>query len=260
MPLASAHTDTIAQADATDTQTHSCTYMCTRAHTFPSSLPLSLSPLSPLSVPAGVILYMMLTGELPFQGHDDYTTVMKIMDTAYEQPQNVSGECLELLASLLSKESCDRISMERVLKHTWLSCGSAKGSVPEPVNERPKLSPDQHERITRIMEEAGITRDAIAKSISANSYDYVASTYFLLADKELRRHAKSQEKKKAGEPLIPCSPVQCSAGSCPFSPLIMPARAHPFPNTQQTNQHPITAKKLRLKRQTRMRLFVFDEQ
>ncbi|EGD81570.1 CAMK/CAMKL/SNRK protein kinase [Salpingoeca rosetta] len=151
----------------------------------------------------GVILYMMLTGELPFQGHDDYTTVMKIMDTSYKQPEGVSEQGLDLLSKLLSKECEDRISMDSVLKHQWLAgnkdraAATASTAETEPGTGRPKLTPDEHERIMRIMEEAGIARDAIASSISANSYDYIASTYFLLADKEVRRRARGQAKKKS---------------------------------------------------------------
>lgn len=126
---------------------------------------------------------MMLTGDLPFQGHDDYTTVMKIMDSSYRVPESISRECEDLLSKLLVKDCTERITMDKVLQHPWLAGHRYNTEKP---TERPKLAPDEHERISCIMEDAGISRESIVNSLKNNAFDYVASTYFLLAEKEVK--------------------------------------------------------------------------
>lgn len=48
----------------------------------------------------GVLLYILVRGELPFQEANDSETLTMIMDCRYEMPCHVSKECQRLLVSL----------------------------------------------------------------------------------------------------------------------------------------------------------------
>ncbi len=49
----------------------------------------------------GVILYMMVVGELPFQDHSDTSTVFKILDVKYPIPDYMTQSCQDLIAAML---------------------------------------------------------------------------------------------------------------------------------------------------------------
>jgi serine/threonine protein kinase len=68
----------------------------------------------------GVILYAMLTGQLPFHCDTMPELFKKISLAQYTEPNTLSVEALNLIRSLLSRNPKRRITAENVLKHPWL--------------------------------------------------------------------------------------------------------------------------------------------
>jgi hypothetical protein len=50
---------------------------------------------------AGVILFMMVSGRLPFKEHDDSSTLFKILDVSYEFPLGIDARCQDLISKLI---------------------------------------------------------------------------------------------------------------------------------------------------------------
>jgi hypothetical protein len=50
---------------------------------------------------AGIILYMMIVGKLPFQDHNESSTVFKILDVNYVMPDYASPGFRDLVAKIL---------------------------------------------------------------------------------------------------------------------------------------------------------------
>lgn len=97
---------------------------------------------------AGVILYMMVVGKLPFMEHSDSATLVKIMDVDYRRPANISKECQDLLVKLLVRDPALRITTDEVLKHPFF----AGEPIPMPMRQTNiNLTPDDHEAVVRIM-------------------------------------------------------------------------------------------------------------
>ena len=76
----------------------------------------------------GVILYVMLSGMLPFNGNNDREILMSIMtsDPPFEGKiwRQVSPDAKELITSMLTREISARPSAEQVLENSWLqTCG-----------------------------------------------------------------------------------------------------------------------------------------
>eukprot|EP00047_Mylnosiga_fluctuans_P008297 m.6784 g.6784 ORF g.6784 m.6784 type:complete len:462 (-) comp2130_c0_seq1:296-1681(-) len=70
---------------------------------------------------AGVVLFAMLCGKLPFI-HPQMKTLCKlIVASPLVTPEYISEECVELLQGLLDKSAVHRFSMEDVLGHSWLA-------------------------------------------------------------------------------------------------------------------------------------------
>ncbi|CEP08069.1 hypothetical protein [Parasitella parasitica] len=68
----------------------------------------------------GVILYAMLTGQLPFHCDTMPELFKKISLAHYSEPNSLSEEALSLIKCLLCRNPKRRITAEGVLKHAWL--------------------------------------------------------------------------------------------------------------------------------------------
>ena len=72
---------------------------------------------------AGVILYLLLSGCLPFDGENDEEVFKKIKSLKYDFPSNewdnISDEAKDLVKGMLCEASC-RFDVEQVIKHTWV--------------------------------------------------------------------------------------------------------------------------------------------
>lgn len=68
----------------------------------------------------GVILYAMLTGQLPFHCETMPELFKKISIAHYSEPRTLSDEALNLIKCLLCRNPKRRITAENVLKHAWL--------------------------------------------------------------------------------------------------------------------------------------------
>ena len=71
----------------------------------------------------GVILYEMLTGELPFKGKTIYNIMKQIENKTIKFPKNkypISYEAEQLVNNLLQKDADKRISWNEFFSHSWL--------------------------------------------------------------------------------------------------------------------------------------------
>lgn len=77
---------------------------------------------------AGVVLYEMLSGELPFQGRSDRETIEKIKKgvVKFENPiwKSISPDAKGFILQLLQKDPHKRISALAALQHQWLNHSS----------------------------------------------------------------------------------------------------------------------------------------
>ena len=78
---------------------------------------------------AGVILYILLSGDPPFNGENDSVIYSKIAEMKYSLPEskwkNISKEAKDLISHMLVPES-ERFTAEKVLAHKWFKNASTK--------------------------------------------------------------------------------------------------------------------------------------
>lgn len=72
---------------------------------------------------AGVVLYAMLAGYLPFQAKEKKALSQKIMIAAWKPPAGVSDQALDLLRSMLTQDPTQRIALDAIWKHPWVVNG-----------------------------------------------------------------------------------------------------------------------------------------
>jgi serine/threonine protein kinase len=76
----------------------------------------------------GVILYALLTGELPFDEDDDNATRTKILTTEPKWPDHLTADARSLLEVLLSKRPLIRPGLSDILAHPFLAEHAPKAS------------------------------------------------------------------------------------------------------------------------------------
>jgi 5'-AMP-activated protein kinase catalytic alpha subunit len=70
---------------------------------------------------AGVVLYAMLYGTVPFKANNMSELQTMIMKAKYTLREDVSVEARDLLKGLMEKDSAKRMTLTEVLQHEWLA-------------------------------------------------------------------------------------------------------------------------------------------
>nr|XP_012229509.1 PREDICTED: probable serine/threonine-protein kinase DDB_G0277165 [Linepithema humile]XP_012229510.1 PREDICTED: probable serine/threonine-protein kinase DDB_G0277165 [Linepithema humile] len=151
----------------------------------------------------GVILYMLVCGQAPFQEANDSETLTMIMDCKYSIPSHVSDGCKRLIARMLVREPEGRAHLEEIAADPWLAIGSDTDIIETlPLVSRQQVSDDHHNHIITKMVNGNIaTKEEILDALDKNEYNHITATYFLLAERKLRAHRQEQMQKTRPEVL-----------------------------------------------------------
>ncbi|XP_070494327.1 SNF-related serine/threonine-protein kinase isoform X2 [Chironomus tepperi] len=161
----------------------------------------------------GVILYMLVCGQPPFQEANDSETLTMIMDCKYTMPPHISSECRRLIASMLVREPEKRATIEQIANDSWLSQGEQSQPEYLPLVSKEQVSDEDHSFIVQKMVNGNIAqKDEILEALDRNEYNHITATYFLLAERKLRAHRPDQQIKKKPDLTLPLSPAknECS--------------------------------------------------
>ncbi|KAH9277331.1 hypothetical protein BSLG_002238 [Batrachochytrium salamandrivorans] len=135
----------------------------------------------------GVVLYVLVCGSLPFDGSNLAKLRARVISGKFKVPFYMSPDCERLIKKMLVIEPTKRSSLEQVMQDKWYTEGyeSEKSEVIPPVAFL--LTPDQHRAVLDELEEIGLDRASVEKSLQTGDYDPLAATYYLIADKRFRQ-------------------------------------------------------------------------
>lgn len=95
----------------------------------------------------GVILYMLVCGQAPFQEANDSETLTMIMDCKYSIPSHVSDECKRLIAKMLVRAPEGRATLEQIASDPWLGIETDDPVDVLPLVSREQVSDEHHNLI-----------------------------------------------------------------------------------------------------------------
>ncbi|XP_048451732.1 SNF-related serine/threonine-protein kinase isoform X2 [Rhincodon typus] len=151
----------------------------------------------------GVILFMLVCGQPPFQEANDSETLTMIMDCKYTVPSHISKECKDLINRMLQRDPKRRASLEEIEDHPWL-----RGIDPSPATKcniplvsYKNLSEEEHNGIIQRMVLGEIAdRETIVEALESNKYNHITATYFLLAERILKEKQEKEVRNRSPSP------------------------------------------------------------
>jgi serine/threonine protein kinase len=147
----------------------------------------------------GVILYALLTGELPFDDDDDNVTRTKILSEEPKFPEHLNPDARSLLGVLLSKRPLRRPALSDILTHPFLAeHAPQQQAILKLQQPAPFTTPLEKETLQR-MRSAGVDIDQVIENVLARRCDSLAGWWALLIEKEERKQARRERKRKERE-------------------------------------------------------------
>ncbi|XP_061738546.1 SNF-related serine/threonine-protein kinase [Nerophis ophidion] len=151
----------------------------------------------------GVILFMLVCGQPPFQEANDSETLTMIMDCKYTVPAHISAACKDLIGHMLQRDPKKRATLEQIESHEWLQGvdPSPATKMSTPLVSHRSLLEEEHGSIIQRMVLGGIAdRDAITEALESDQYDQITATYFLLAERMLRDRQEKEQHSQTRSP------------------------------------------------------------
>ncbi|KAG5458741.1 MAG: hypothetical protein BJ554DRAFT_981 [Olpidium bornovanus] len=151
----------------------------------------------------GVVLYVVVCGALPFDGTTLTKLRARVLAGKFKIPFYIK-----------------RATLEQVKQDKWFVEDYENEVLP--TYAPAQLTEAQEEMVMRDLQNIGLDREAVKKSLRDNVYDHLAATYYLLADKHFR---KSAENPPPGGAAAAAAAVPAAAGSAaPPPPAAEPGK------------------------------------
>jgi len=130
---------------------------------------------------AGVTLFAMLCGHLPFDDNDLSTLYLKILKGDYQITTTLSQESRDLISKILVTDPKSRYTIQQIKDHPWMKLRFLH-SFQKPLNHS-KYELDN--RVITKLVDSGIDRDILIKSIVENHHNMLSTLYYMIKLKDL---------------------------------------------------------------------------
>ncbi|KAI9144137.1 kinase-like domain-containing protein [Paraphysoderma sedebokerense] len=158
----------------------------------------------------GVILYVLTTGCLPFDGKNLQEMRESVCRGKYRIPFYLSDSCEKLLRKFLVRDPTKRGSLEMLIDDPWINEGYADSPICTDIS----LHIDEDESLIKLIEQKfHIDRETILKSLRESQYDDIAALYHLMfheRDKTGDYSRVNQVLNSVTQPISPSSPTAIS--------------------------------------------------
>ncbi|XP_018669900.2 maternal embryonic leucine zipper kinase isoform X1 [Ciona intestinalis] len=129
----------------------------------------------------GVLLYALLNGFLPFDDDNIGMLYRKIKAGKYDTPDWLSPDSLILLKQLLQVDPKRRITVDKLLNHSWIT---NEIGVPVEWHSKHQMSVLDEDVVTEMSVHKKVSRETMKAELEKWNYDYLTAAYFLLLKKK----------------------------------------------------------------------------
>lgn len=162
---------------------------------------------------AGIVLFAMLCGRLPFEHSSTAKLYRKIVNGVFTVPQHVSAPARNLLTGILKTDPLARLGVEEVKSHCWFT-GNA--SLVWPPRNAASVPMHVNEKILKQMGEQGFAdKRRVRALVKRNRHSRETVTYHLLLGKMISRLKDMQQT--LGIPLPECASIKEADSSIELS-------------------------------------------
>ncbi|XP_069328193.1 MAP/microtubule affinity-regulating kinase 4-like [Eulemur rufifrons] len=132
----------------------------------------------------GVLLYMFVTGTLPFKGDNLKEVMRQIKGGKYDIPSCVSRQCQKLLRGLLVINPLGRSSVQKIMEDKWLNMGHREPLVPYREVKRNM----NDEKCIETLRQMGYQEQDIEESLKHQRPNEISATYNFLLQKSVENN------------------------------------------------------------------------
>ena len=147
----------------------------------------------------GVILYALLTGQLPFDDDDDITTKHRILSSEPKYPETIPADAKYLLHQMLSKRPLVRPTIADILTNPFLAENAPQQQAILKLTQPPPFATDLEKSTLERMRSAGVDIDKVIENVLAQRCDALAGWWALLIEKETRKELRRERRRKEKE-------------------------------------------------------------
>ena len=133
---------------------------------------------------AGIILYLMLCGHLPFYEEDNQLMYDKIIAGQYNIPQSLSEDAKDIIKKILEVDPKKRLNFEEIKEHPWFNIINRKYMMYKGIDIEENIIPIDEE-IVEQMEKYGINKIETRYHILKNYHNKITTIYDLLLKKKI---------------------------------------------------------------------------
>ena len=128
----------------------------------------------------GVMLYEMLTSDLPFKHHNLPTLYSLIKSGQYETPSYFSSETTSILKQLIEVDATKRISCKDLMAHPWLSAQDLKTESHGVCLDKDNLD---EECISKMCEQYTVSEQKMKDMVAEWKFDDITANYIMTLQK-----------------------------------------------------------------------------
>ncbi|WEW60319.1 hypothetical protein PRK78_005804 [Emydomyces testavorans] len=147
----------------------------------------------------GIILYALITGELPFDEDDDQVTKKRILTDEPKYNDRFTEDAKSLINLLLSKRPLLRPSLNDILAHSFLAEHAPQQQAILKLSRPAPFSTPLEKTTLERMRSAGVNTDQVVENVLAQRCDALAGWWALLVEKEERKEKRRERKRRERE-------------------------------------------------------------
>ena len=138
---------------------------------------------------AGVVLYAMVYGYLPFCDDNNEINVQNIIKGVYDLEDEVSEDVRDLIKHCMNINVNERYNLEQIKNHKWFNLVKDNLRRPGIINEVNVIPIDKE--VVWYCKEYGFNDDDVVKSVKDNLFDRNYAIYYILLKKMVREGYES---------------------------------------------------------------------